>query len=229
MPKLTPPHGWNVVAWDLGIITLGVLIALAAQQIADDLHWRVEARDFRQAVRAEMSGDLGTYIYRSNENHCVEARLDELQRWLDSWRAKRPLTLEGPIGIPESLVIRTNVWDGRDASTVAHMTLDEKLDYGYLYTEFANNEIHRLDERATWIALADYDGASELDHQDLMRLQGLITRARLRNYRLTTNSRRFMKRAAAMGILPRALPDFPPPDPTICHPILARTARGQPA
>jgi hypothetical protein len=25
LTKLTPPHGWNAVAWELGIVTLGVL------------------------------------------------------------------------------------------------------------------------------------------------------------------------------------------------------------
>jgi hypothetical protein len=35
--------------------------------------------------------------------------------------------------------------------------------------------------------LANSDGATELDQQDLMRLQALITRARLRDYRMTTN------------------------------------------
>ena len=45
------------------------------------------------------------------------------------------------------------------------MTLQEKLEYAHLYNEFANNEVHRLDERAAWIELAEYDGATELDHQ----------------------------------------------------------------
>ena len=35
--KLRPPHGWNAVAWELGIVTLGVLIALAAQQLVEAL------------------------------------------------------------------------------------------------------------------------------------------------------------------------------------------------
>ena len=219
LPK--PLHGWREFIGEVGIIVIGVLIALAAEQLVDDLHWRNEVSDFRTAVRAEISGDLATYTFRTDENRCIVARLDELQRWLDSWRAGRPLSLTGPIGIPNSLVIRSNVWDSRDASTVAHMTLREKLDYGYLYTEFANNEVHRLDERAAWIALADYDRATELDHQDMMRLQGLITRARLRLRRMTDNSRRFMKRALAMGLTPQPLPDFPVPDRSVCRPILA--------
>src|SRR4051812_5611318 len=31
--KFKPPRGWSAVAWELGIVTLGVLIALAAQQL----------------------------------------------------------------------------------------------------------------------------------------------------------------------------------------------------
>ena len=186
--KLTPPHGWNAVVWDLAIVTVGVLIALGAQQFVDDFHWRGEVRDFRKAVRAEISTDLATYTFRTDENRCIVARLDELQRWLDSWRARRPLKVGA-----NSLLTRADVWDSRDANAVAHMTLAEKLEYGGLYSEFANNEVHRLDERAAWLELAAYDGATELDHQDLMQLQELITRARQRLSRMTSNEARFMK------------------------------------
>src|SRR5438045_1184070 len=155
--KLTPPHGWNAVVWDLAIVTVGVLIALGAQQFVDDFHWRGEVRDFRKAVRAEISNNLATYTYRRDENRCVEARLDELQRWLDSWRARRPLKVTGPIGIPDSLLTRADVWDCRDAQTVSHMTLSEKLEYRGLYGEFANNEVHGLGERDAWTAAARYD------------------------------------------------------------------------
>jgi hypothetical protein len=219
LPK--PLHGWRAFAGEVGIIVVGVLIALGAQQIAEIIHWRDELDDFRVALRAEASDDLGTYIYRAKLNPCIATRLDELQRWLDARRAGRSLKLSGPIGIPSSLVVRTNVWDSRDTGTIAHMPLDEKLDYGYLYTEFANNEVHRLDERAAFLELASFDGATELDHPDLMRLQGLITRARLRDFRMTDNARRFIRHAARMGLTPKMNPDWPEPEPEICRPILA--------
>jgi hypothetical protein len=222
LSKLKPPHGWNTVGWDLAIVTLGVLIALAAQQIVDDFHWRSEVRDFRKVVRAEISWNLATYTYRTDQNNCVAARLDELQRWLDSWRAGRPLKLTGRIAQPTALVVRTTVWDSRDPETFSRMPLSEKLDYGGLYTQFANAEVHRLDERAAWIELGDYDGATELDHHDLMHLQGLISRARLRLRWITGNAGRFTKRAAAIGIQPVPDPTWPAPEPEICRPILAR-------
>ena len=220
MLKLRPPHGWNAVAWELGIVTLGVLVALAAQQIAETLHWRGEVRDFRAAILSEMSLNLGTYVYHEAEGECLNRRLDELQYWLDSARAGHPFKLTGPIGTPNSLVIDNNAWQSRDADTVAHMSLQEKLEYGHLYNEFANNEVHRLDERAAWIELGDFDGATELDHQDQMRLQGLITRARLRDVKMRTNAERFTKRAALMGIVPRAAADWPSHAAQLCRPVL---------
>jgi hypothetical protein len=38
--KPRPPYGWLPVWWELGIVTLGVLIALAAQQMVETLHER---------------------------------------------------------------------------------------------------------------------------------------------------------------------------------------------
>ena len=102
------------------------------------------------------------------------------------------------------------------------MSLSEKLDYGGLYTEFANNEVHRLDERAAWIDLASYDGATQLDHPDLMRLQGLIIRARLRLRRMTNNANRFIKLAATIGLKPVPDPTWPPVELDICRPMLER-------
>lgn len=221
LPK--PLHGWREFAGEVGIIVLGVLIALGFEQLVDDIHWRSEVQDFRKAVRAEISNDLATYTYRNEENRCVVARLDELQRWLDSWRAGGRLKLAGPIGMPDSLVVRTGVWDSRDAGTMSHIPLSEKLAYSGLYTEFANNEVHRLDERAAWLELAEFDAATEVDHQDMMRLQGLIKRARQRLRRMTNNAGRFMKRAAEIGIRPVPDPTWPAPDThELCGAILQR-------
>ena len=54
--KLKPPHGWSAVVWELGIVTLGVLIALAAQQIAESLSWRQKV----DAALGDMNDELGS-------------------------------------------------------------------------------------------------------------------------------------------------------------------------
>ena len=47
--KLRPPHGWPPVWWELGIVTLGVLIALAAQQMVEAVNNRRVANETRAA------------------------------------------------------------------------------------------------------------------------------------------------------------------------------------
>ena len=51
LPK--PLHGWRAFVGEVGIIVIAVLIALAAEQAVEALHWRNEAREFRRAVDRE--------------------------------------------------------------------------------------------------------------------------------------------------------------------------------
>ena len=53
LPK--PLHGWRQFAGEVGIIVLGVLIALGAQQVAATLQQKSDARDAEQAIRGEPS------------------------------------------------------------------------------------------------------------------------------------------------------------------------------
>lgn len=38
LPK--PLHGWRAFAGEVGIIVLGVLVALGLDQVADQIHWQ---------------------------------------------------------------------------------------------------------------------------------------------------------------------------------------------
>jgi hypothetical protein len=217
LPK--PLHGWREFVGEVGIIVVGVLIALGAEQAVEALHWRNEVAGFRTAARKEVALDLGTYRYRMDENGCVKARLDQLDGWLNSWRAGRPVALTGRISAPGSLSLQTSVWTGRDPNVMAHMPDEERQRLGLLYDRFANNEVHRLDERETWLRLGEYDGATALDPHDLMRLRGLITRARYRDSHITDNAVRYFAIAEKMGIAPHVQDDPPAVDPAFCKPI----------
>lgn len=223
--RVKPPNGWNAVGWELAIVTLGVLIALGAQQLVETLNWKREVAGFRDAVHDEIETNLDSYPYRAKQKPCIKRKLDELQQWLDGWRAGRGVKLVGPIGVVASRVIRTSVWDSTDGAVLAHVPRDERIEYSFLYSEFANNEVHRLDERETWFNLQAFDGAIVLDHSDQMRLQGLIARARLRDDRIDSNADRFMRRAAKSGLRPKPVPDMPAYDPKLCVPILPKAGR----
>ena len=62
MPK--PLHGWREFAGELGVIVLGVLIALGLGQFAQACNDRKSTCDARDAIRAEISSILGQLSLR---------------------------------------------------------------------------------------------------------------------------------------------------------------------
>jgi hypothetical protein len=76
LPK--PLHGWREFAGEVGIIVLGVLIALGVEQIASALHDRASERQARRAVYAEIRQNLSYIAARVETQGCVERRLDEI-------------------------------------------------------------------------------------------------------------------------------------------------------
>lgn len=222
LPK--PVHGWRQLVGEVGIIVVGVLIALGGEQVVEALHWRHQVEGFRDVVHREIAADLGSYEYRMKQNACVKRRLDELEKWLAGWRAQEPRTLARPIGSPSSLSLDTSVWESRDANLVSHMPIAERMIIGRLYDEFANNEAHRLDERETWLQLAEYDGAPTLDNRELMRLRGLISRARFRDNRITSNATIYLRDAAKIGVQPKDDSDNRFLEPGFCASLFSRGA-----
>jgi hypothetical protein len=223
LSQLRPRRGWRELAGELGIIVLGVFIALGADQAVSNWNQRQQMRELRSAIDNEVAAGLASWNARVLQESCVESRLVELERWLRGWREGRPQRLLGPIYAPISGPSGTSVWESRDPAVMTQMPLEVKLAYGDIYDQFANNEVQRLDERMTWLSLAEFDGAERLDDSSLMRLQGLITRARWRAQNISGNQRYVLGVAKEMGIEPREHEQFGRDDfKALCTPILPK-------
>ena len=61
LPK--PMHGWREFAGEVGIIVIGVLIALAAGQAVDAVQWRDKVNRSERAMRIELAEDDGPQAY----------------------------------------------------------------------------------------------------------------------------------------------------------------------
>jgi hypothetical protein len=59
-----PLHGWRAFAGEVGIIVVGVLIALGAEQVVQSFTWHRDVRDFRAAVDTELDFNLAAGDYR---------------------------------------------------------------------------------------------------------------------------------------------------------------------
>jgi len=218
LPK--PLHGWREFAGEVGIIVIGVLIALGAEQVVETLHFRRVLGDYRAALHEEVAHNIATYAYRMQQDRCADGRIAELQRWLDSWRDGRPFSIRGSIGVPQSLMVFDGVWASRSEEIASRMPLAEQLAYSKIYDRFSANEVHRLAERSAWLALDGYEGATGLTHEDLIRLQGLINEARYRQRTFDINAVRYTSDAAALNIRGEPDPGWPRISDDLCKPII---------
>ncbi len=96
VPK--PLHGWREFAGEVGIIVLGVLIALAAEALVEDWRWHTKLQRAEDAMRLELGNDDGPQAYgRLAVAPCLEQRIDrifhavgrvptaELRSWVDDY------------------------------------------------------------------------------------------------------------------------------------------------
>jgi hypothetical protein len=216
----TPLHGWREFAGEVGIIVIGVMIALGAEQVVQTVHGNSEVRQFRSAVNDELAYDLGSYKQRLMLGRCVRARLAELDHVIASDRAGRPVRMHGLSHWPVSFSLRTSVWTGRTADVEARMPLETRLAYAQIYDDLANYDVHRVDERNAWMELGEFDDAQELGRTDLMRLRGLVSKLRWIDGIILANWPEEAERGKALGIYPMRDRRDPPLDRRVCSTFL---------
>ena len=223
LPK--PLHGWREFVGEVGIIVLGVLLALSAEQIVETLHWRGEARDFRKALKQEMSIDLGNYRFSQLQQPCVRRRLDELQTYLDRSRDGATVRLVGKIGEPLFVPEYRSVWDNKDAQVVAHIPVEERLRYAQWYDEFRMTANIEAAETEIWHKFFPFEEAGPLTLEERRQLHALIVQARNLSSAMDTNWPSAQQFAAELGLKPQFSPGTPDlarfiPRFDICRPIL---------
>ncbi len=126
-----PLHGWREFLGEVAIIVLGVLIALGAEQMVENWHWREQVRDGREALREDFVVILINASEREAEDKCIRGRLAYLRTLLDGHSGNLPAL--GHVGSPPARPWYPASWDSLVASDVsAHMNRPDLLGFGYL-------------------------------------------------------------------------------------------------
>jgi hypothetical protein len=165
-----PLKGWRVFVGEVGTILVGVLLALGAQELVQNLHWRSEVRETRGALNGELSRDLAVFHYRMDESTCIAARATELQRWAESFRTAKPLQLKHEIISTPGFAIRTEVWDIIDSEVASRIPLKDRLNYSGLYSGMRGVDNLGTQESEAWVAIAEFDGATTLEEPDIRKI-----------------------------------------------------------
>jgi len=136
LTRLAPPHGWNAVAWELAIVTLGVLIALAAQQFVDGIHQRNEVTQLVGALRSELADDRARWEHMRASDPCTVQRLDALERWNGAAPAGASLKRAYRLFLWNQ---HTGAWDlAKTSETTSNIPLRQRLLFASLYDAINN-------------------------------------------------------------------------------------------
>jgi len=175
LPK--PLHGWREFAGEVGIIVIGVLIALGAEQAIEAIHQRSEVEQTRAALDAELAHNLAAFDYRLSLEPCSQSRLNELQSIVDRQRYAVAALRHDPVS-PLTINLEFAMWDAATGEGRSLIPLQAKLQYAKLYDIFRHYENLRNHESDAWAQLADLDFHSQLSAEDAKQAKVTIKRLR---------------------------------------------------
>jgi len=197
LPK--PLHGWRAFAGEVGIIVVGVLIALGAEQMVQSFHDRREVAELRSALRAELADNRARWEHMRASDPCTLQRLDAIDRWLATAPAKAKLSNSYRLFLWN---MHSSAWDlAKTSPATTDIPLQERLTYASLYGAIDNWRLF-LDEEnknaraiSTLVATADQP-------QNRAQLPALIVQARILVQRRKFNYEYFFTRFDRLRIEP---------------------------
>ena len=201
--KPKPVHSWREFLTEIGTITLGVLIALAAEQAVEWLHWQSEVKVARVALHAEIAADNAIFLTRRVAiAPCLERQAQEAGRILDDLEAKRPPGRFTTFHPENGSLLSFNEWESeRAAQTLTHFPREELALIGRYYEQLADDKNWMLNETNAWHELSVLrHPPSEIGISDILRLRAALEDAEEDEGLVVQNVRRQLSWSGQLGI-----------------------------
>jgi hypothetical protein len=221
--KPKPVHGWQELLREIGIIVVGVLIALAAEGIVDSLRWDERTRETKEHLLAELHLIAVDAMTQETFRPCVIAMLHSLRTALvtsgDDWRPPFVATYhegrwmvspsQGQWEIPDGkavLVAPTGRWEmqawrnAQSDGTANHFSQEDGAAFGRMY-ELAGRMKAVSDQElldiAALNALAFPQRLDPASRSEYLRLLGRVRSAITMS---EASDSRILGRASALGL-----------------------------
>jgi hypothetical protein len=212
LPK--PLHGWRQFVGEVGIIVIGVLIALSAQQMVENWNWRGEVRDADRRMREEMSYDLANAYERLAIDPCLRPRLGELRDELlknePAWPGSRAHFANDIYKSAFPSVYRTPARPWLQGSwlmalngeVLGHFKPDRAQQFAQLFDHVAMLEQMQAEEVDTAATLGDLAFAGPISAAQRRSNLKMVAKLDALDARLLFQSKLFLDDARKIGIAP---------------------------
>lgn len=221
LPK--PLHGWREFVGEVGIIVIGVLIALGAQQLVERAHQRDQAGQADNAIRNELGFNLGRLKSRMNIHGCVTRRIEEIQRLLDKAADQPKIATPNWIGRPQYWTVANSRWQAESQAGSAALVDPAKLSsYAIMYARMEDMLGEMGFEQSDWAKLRTLENVRRLDPAAAFEMNETLHDARYRNWRLALVTSQLFDMANRLHV--RAVANTTPASPSVCLAITTSRA-----
>ena len=224
--RLRPRDGWRPFLGEVGVIILGVLIALGLGAVATEIGWQVETRSARKAIGLELGEAVGQGLERVRIYDCVEKRLDQVSEIIEQGSATGRLPPVGDIGLPAFHTWNHGSWDSIvSAQTASHFNREELAAYVAAYEYITGLGESAAQEFDAWTRLYSLVGPGRpLSTAEAADLRRQISETRVLNRRMARRGLLLTQLVAAYELFAdeaymREYVDKPLPSYAICRPV----------
>lgn len=201
LPK--PLHGWREFAGEVGIIVIGVLIALGAEQLIEGLHWKHEVAAERASLLQEATDSFGTVAVRQVAQPCIDKRLTEILTVLERHQRGQSLGITGKVRAPFVVTATRGTWQiALSGQALSHMSNEEKLKWSDIFLGFDRWDEGVKQESDFWLGLQPLDHAQLLTEQDWSGVRSAYASAESFNDRLKMIAPFMLMKAKDLGLRP---------------------------
>jgi len=199
-----PIHSGREFAKEVGIIVLGVLIALAAEQLVDTLRWRAAVGAGREALHREIAFDDGYLRDRLTIAPCVDRRIAAVTGLIAASANGQPAAHLGqPSFIGPGRLTLMAEWNAEQASqTLTHFPRKELSRLGIWYDQLQTMQGWIEQEEIAWAHLGALASKGPLGAQDVALLRQDLQEARYLEVLMSLNARRELERGRELGVTP---------------------------
>jgi hypothetical protein len=198
--KPKPWHGWREFLKEYGIIVLGILTALAAEQAVDGMRIRKEVAETREALQAEISQDATQALIVEAEDKCLLTLDVKFTAWGKG--GPRPTFSPPPI-YP---ILQSSAWETSKAGVITHMPLKERLAWAKIYNAVEGLNVTEGVQRQAAFDISTIIYLEKLNATQGDRLvEGAAKLATLDKYQIAA-SPEFVRLAKSLGAAPAPVP-----------------------
>lgn len=126
-------HGWRELLKEIGIIVIGVVIALGAEQAVEEIHWMHQVDAGEAILKGAFAHEVQNAAMRDAQSECITQRLAFLSSVLQKASEDGRLPALDAVGHPPFTPWTIGSWQALVANqTVSHLPRQKTIDYSVI-------------------------------------------------------------------------------------------------